>query len=47
MIIYIGEHKIIMAVRWVQRTPKVKTLRTEPYLEMTRKKGEGAIEITQ
>lgn len=48
MIIYIGVHKIITAaVRWIQRTPKVKTLRTEPYSEMTREKGEGAIEITQ
>lgn len=47
MIIYIGGHKIITAVRWIQRTPKVKTLRTEPCSEKTREKGEGAIEITQ
>lgn len=47
MIIYIGVHKIITAVWWIQRAPKVKTLRTESYSEMTREKGEGAIEITQ
>lgn len=36
-----------MAVGWIQKTPKVKALRTEPYLEMKNKDREGAPGMAQ